>query len=264
MDKQTVFKFFKGVGKNVSKHSPEILTAIGVVGMITTTVLAVKATPKALEKIEEKKEELNLEPADNLTTVETVKAAWKPYIPAVVTGVFATGCLIAANSVHAKRYAGLATAYQISTTALNEYREKVVETIGEKKERVVHDKIAEDRVKKNPPETQEVYVVEGNKTLTYDVLSGRYFMSDRSLIERVQHELNRKMDRGIEHSISLNEFYTEIGLPQIPVGNQVGWAIGTNNDMIDIYFSSTLTEQGPCMTIEHLVPPEYDFYKIRR
>ena len=33
MDKQSVTKFFKGIGANVSKHSAEILTAMGVVGM---------------------------------------------------------------------------------------------------------------------------------------------------------------------------------------------------------------------------------------
>lgn len=262
MDKQTVFKFFKGVGKNVSKHSPEILTAIGVVGMITTTVLAVKATPKALELIEEKKEELNLEPMDNLTAVETVKAAWKPYIPAVATGVFATGCLIAANSVHAKRYAGLATAYQISTTALNEYRDKVVETIGEKKERVVHDKIAEDRVKKNPPSTSTITMTEnGGNTLCYDLHSGRYFKSDIDRIKRARNDLNYRMTSGMEMYTSLNEFYDAIGLGRTEIGDQLGWRI--DEGQIEIHFGSFLTENDvPCVTLEYLTPPKYGYNKL--
>ena len=56
MDKQKVTQFFKGIQKAASKKSPEILTGIGIAGMITTTVLAVKATPKALELIENEKE----------------------------------------------------------------------------------------------------------------------------------------------------------------------------------------------------------------
>lgn len=261
MDKQTVFKFFKGVGKNVSKHSPEILTAIGVVGMITTTVLAVKATPKALELIEEKKEELNLEPMDNLTAVETVKAAWKPYIPAVATGVFATGCLIAANSVHAKRYAGLATAYQISTTALNEYREKVVETIGEKKERAVHTKMAEDRVKKNPPSSSQVHLSDHGNTLCYDLHSGRYFESDIDRIKRAMNDLNRRMTTGSEMCISLNEFWNAIGLPSTDIGDQLGWRV--DEGLIDIAFNSFIAENDrPCVTIEYLIPPVYGFNKL--
>ena len=76
--------FFKSTRTFLGKHSPEILTGIGVTGMITTTVLAVKSTPKALILIEEKKKELG---TDKLTTIEVVKAAWKPYIPALELGI---------------------------------------------------------------------------------------------------------------------------------------------------------------------------------
>lgn len=261
MDKQIVTTFFKGLRSNVSKHSPEILTAIGVVGMITTTVLAVKATPKALELIDEKKEELKLEPEDNLTPVETVKAAWKPYVPAAVTGVFATACLIGANSVHVRRNAALATAYQISTTALNEYREKVVETIGEKKERVVHDKLAEDRIKKNPPKDSEVHVSGFGSTLCYDVNFNRYFESDIDRIKRARNDLNYRMTSGMEMSVSLNEFRQAAGIPTDDMGDQLGWRV--DRGVIDLHFGSMLTENDrPCITIEYLVPPEYGFNKL--
>ena len=49
---RTTKRFFKN-------HTPEILTGLGTAGMIFTTVLAVKATPKALKLIDEKKKELN-------------------------------------------------------------------------------------------------------------------------------------------------------------------------------------------------------------
>lgn len=38
----------RSMGMALQKHSPEILTGIGIAGMITTTILAVRATPKAL------------------------------------------------------------------------------------------------------------------------------------------------------------------------------------------------------------------------
>ena len=86
MDKQKVTQFFKGIQKAVTKKSPEILTGIGIAGMITTTVLAVKATPKALELIENAKESKKTYPDDKpgLNALETVKVAWKPYVPAAV------------------------------------------------------------------------------------------------------------------------------------------------------------------------------------
>ena len=114
--------------KEVVKHSPEILTGIGIAGMITTTILAVKATPKVLDLIEEEKKarlhEATVEEARKwseeggikISPIEYVKLGWKPYLPAAVTGVCSVACLIGANSVHMRRNAALATAYQLSTT----------------------------------------------------------------------------------------------------------------------------------------------------
>lgn len=257
MDKQTVTNFFKGIKSSAVKHSPEILTAVGIVGMISTAVMAVKATPKALKLIEEKKIE---EDKNELTAIETVKAAWKPYVPAVVTGTVATACLIGANSVHAKRNAALATAYQLSTTALNEYREKVVETVGEKKEKTIHDKIAKDKVEQNPVSQSQVLVTGKGKSLCFDPLSGRHFESDIDRMKKAMNDLNYRMTNGMEMSIALNEFYDAIGLPQIPLGDELGWRV--DKGMIDIHFSAQIDDDKPCIVIEHLVPPEYGFNKL--
>lgn len=269
MNTSKLNKIFRDVRSVLSKHSPAILTGIGIAGMIGTTVLAVKATPKALELIKDAEKEKyakNHEDDDStgeesLTVVETVKAAWKPYIPAVVTGTAAVGCLIGGNSIHAKRNAALATAYQLSTTALKEYKQKVVETIGEKKERVVHDKIAEEKVKETSFKQNEIIFTGKGETLCLDMHSGRVFKCDRNKIESARNELNHRMNIGMEMYISLNEFYDEIGLPRIPMGDQLGWRV--DRGLIDIYFGAILNEDNePCMTIEFLVPPEYGFNKL--
>lgn len=262
MDKQIVTKFFKGVATSAAKHSPEILTAMGIGGMITTAILVGTATPKALKLIEEKKTEEN---KDELTKTEVVKAAWKPYVPAVVTGVVSVGCLIGANSVHAKRNAALMAAYQLSTTALAEYKDKVIETIGEKKEKVVHDAIAKEKVKQieetKPISSRDIIFTGKGDSLCLDLLSGRLFKSDRDRIVRAMNNLNYRMNGGMEMYISLNEFYDEIGLPRIPIGEDMGWSVGKGQ--IDIHFSAQLTEEDePCMVIEHLIPPEYGFNKL--
>ena len=180
----------KTIRSGLAKHSPAILTALGITGMIGTTVLAVKATPKALGLIENKKEELD---KDGLTVAETVKATWKCYAPAAVTCVTSAACLIGASSVHTKRNAALATAYKLSESALIEYRDKVVETIGEKKEQSVRDAIAKDHVEKNPVTNNEVIITDRGYTLCYDELSGRYFYSDIEKIKKAANELNRQM-----------------------------------------------------------------------
>ena len=126
MKKFNLCCMFKDARKTLVKHRPEIRTGVGIAGMITTTVLAVRATPKGMQLIDGKEQEEQRE----LTKLETVKAAWKPYMPAVVTGTLSTACLIGASSVSLKRNAALAAAYTLSDTAFREYKEKVVETIG--------------------------------------------------------------------------------------------------------------------------------------
>ena len=158
MNKPNISKFFKKVKFNVSKHSPEILTGVGIAGMITTTVLAVKATPKAIELIEEEKQNREEMTESPMKTMEYVKVAWKPYIPAAVTCIVSTACLIGASSVNSKRNAALAAAYNLSKTALTEYKEKVVETIGEKKEQIVKEKVAKEKIEKNPVGKNEIII----------------------------------------------------------------------------------------------------------
>lgn len=257
MGKTNLATIAKDIRKFASKRSPEILTGIGIAGMITTTILAVRATPKALELIEEKKEE---ESVDELSSFEVVKVAWKPYIPAMVTCVASTACLIGASSVNTKRNAALATAYKLSETALSEYRDKVVETIGEKKERIVRDKVAEERVKKNPVSKNEVIVTGNGKTLCFDPISGRYFMCSIETIKRAENELNKQMLHDISGYVSLNEFYDELGLDHTSVGDDLGW---NTDQLIDINFSSQLNDNGePSVVLDYLVAPKYDYYKF--
>ena len=253
---QNFSSIVKVVKTAVSKHSPEILTGIGIAGMITTTVLAVRATPKAVQLIEAKKEELH---QDELNAVDTVKAAWKCYIPAAVTGVVSSACLIGASSVHVRRNAALATAYKLSETALTEYKAKVVETIGEKKEQIIKDKVAEERVKNDPVSKTEVFVTEKGNTLCYDTISGRYFKSDIEALRRTENDLNERLFG--EMYISLNEFYDAIGLSRTRIGDDLGWNIHWGQ--IKLEFSSQIADDGtPALVMDYRVAPKYDYYKL--
>ena len=253
MNKPNLSKIAKGIRMSISKHSPEILTGIGIAGMVTTTVMAVRATPKALILIEERKEEIDV---DKLTPIELIKTTWTCYIPAAITGGLSIICLIGASSVNTRRNAALATAYTLSESALKEYQGKVIETIGEKKEQSVRDAIAKDRIDKNPVSSREVIITEKGNTLCYDAVSGRYFKSDIDKLKKAEIELNRRMRD--EMYISLNEFYYEIGLNPISIGDDLGWNI--DHGYIELSFSSQLTDDGnPCLVIDYQVTPRYEY-----
>lgn len=253
MKKGTLAKFAADVRTSMVKHSPEILTGIGIAGMITTTILAVKATPKALKLIEEKKK---VEQVDKLKPVETVKTTWKCYIPAAVTGAASVACLIGASSVNVRRNAALATAYKLSETALTEYREKVIETIGEKKEKSVRDAIAKDKLERDPANTNQIIITDKGNTRCFDAISGRRFTSDIDKLNKIVNELNRRMLN--EGYISLNEFYDEVGLPYLDIGNDLGWR--TDRGLVELQYSSQLDTDGtPCLVVGFDVAPKRDY-----
>ena len=260
MNKSHVAKVFNSAKRVTVKHSPEILLGLGIAGMVTTTVLSVRATPKAMALIEEEKLRRYHEfDDDTLTKLDVVKVAWKPYIPAAITGVASISCLIGSSSVNARRMTALTAAYQLSETALSDYREKIIETIGEKKEKTVRDKVNKDKVDKNPTSKSEVIVTSKGSTLCFDPISGRYFKSDIEKIKRAINELNRKML--LENYVSLNDFYEEIGLARTSTGDRLGW--NTDTGLLDLNFSSQLSEEGkPCLVIDFKVMPKYDFDKF--
>ena len=264
MSKVTGAQFFKSIRTFVVDHSPEILTGIGVAGMFTAVGLAIAATPKAMRAIEaekvrkvEESEEKVVYPT--LTKGEVVKVSWKYYIPTAITVSLSAACIIGSTSVNARRNAALAAAYTLSDTALKEYQNKVVETIGEKKEQVVRDAIAKDKIEKNPVSTKEVIITEKGNTLCYDAISGRYFRSDIEKLKKATNELNRRMLNDMY--ISLNEFYYEIGLSGTKIGEDLGWNV--DKGLIDLHFSAQVADDGnPCLVIEFEVAPKYNFSKI--
>lgn len=260
MNKPNVSGLVKNLRTAMEKHNPEILTGIGIAGMLTTTILAVKATPKAIRIIEE------MESIDSKTheivkptKMECVKVTWKYYIPAAITGATSIACLVGASSVNARRNAALAAAYTLSDTALKEYKTKVIETIGEKKEQIIKDKVAEEEVTKNPVSKSEVFITEKGNTLCRDIISGRYFKSDIDRIKKAENELNKKMLN--EMYVSVNEFYDELGLDHTSVGYDLGWNL--DDGLINIEFSSQIADDGtPCIVINYNVAPKYGYSKF--
>lgn len=254
MNKEGLKRTIKSAERVLTKYSPGILTGIGITGMIGATFMAVKATPKALYLIEAKKEESEVE---ELTPIETIKTCWKCYIPATLTTVASTACLIGASTVSAKRNAALATAYSISEAALREYQEKVVEVIGEKKEKAVRDAVAKDQIDRDPVTKSEVVIIDSNSnTLCYEPLSGRYFKSTIDKIKKAEIELDRQMIQ--EMYVSLNDFYWEIGLDGTDLGDKMGWNL--SKGYMDLSFSSQLADDGtPCAVIVYGIPPVYDY-----
>lgn len=234
----------------ISKHSPEILTSIGIASMITSTVLAVKATPKAVAIIQNEKKK-----KEKLTVLDIVKCSWKEYIPTISCGIGGIVCIVSGCKINNKRSAALATAYAISEKTLRTYRDKVIETIGEKKEKNIRQSIQQDEIDKNPPIESKIILTQKGTTLIKDEYSGRYFRSDLDAIRKASNELNRQMLHN--NYISLNQWYNSIGLEIVKDGYHLGWNI--DNGLIELDFGTCLVGDEPCITMDYSRAPKPNY-----
>ena len=252
--------------KGIIKKSPEILIALGIVSMVSATVMAIRETPKAINAIEElkaKKEEESDTESDeedeetgtDVTPVEIVKATWKYYIPSLISTGLGIAMILESHSIMKKRLAVFVTAYSGLDTAYNLYKKKAVDILGEQKEKEIKDAVAKDHINKRMSPDNAIVTGRGN-TLCFDVFSGREFRSDIVEIKKGINNINHQMM--IEGYVSLNELYYEIGLDEIPYGDDIGWR--ADGDLIDITVSAQMAKNGePCIAITFTAEPLYDY-----
>lgn len=210
----------------VKRNASTILTGLGSIGVIATSVMAVKATPKALSLINEAKEDKG----EELTKLETVKVAWKPYIPAVLIGTATLTCIIGSNVLNKKKQASIISAYALLDQSYKEYQNKVKDIYGEEAHQEIVNTIALEKA-------EDVYIhseclcnscdlsVEEHSSklrLFYDEYSNRFFESTIEQVMAAEYHLNRNyILRGFT---VLNELYEFLGLEPTDYGSVMGWA----------------------------------------
>lgn len=248
----------KKVEKLVIDNSPALLTAIGVTGTITTALLTGKATWKAKDVLDRYHNDAarrfgeDYEPPSLKKDVELV---WKIYVPAAGVGLSTIVCIVLANRIGNRRAAAVAAAYTISEKAFVEYKEKVIEKIGENKEREIRDDLAQDRVNRNPPVDREIIVGGSGDVLCYEHYTGRYFESSMEKLKKAQNDLNYRVIN--DCYASLTDFYNFLGIPRTSTSDEVGWS---SNKLLELEFSTVLSEDGrPCIAIDYQTTPIRDY-----
>ena len=227
----------KTVRNLVSKNASDLLLFGGVGCILGGGVLAIRQTPKAVKLLEENKEK------DNVKKIKTVTPLFVPTVGLVVVGITQIVC---ARNITKNKLAAITTAYTISDKAYKTYRDKVKEIVEPEKYENIQREVVRETVNRNPANKENINVL-GNKVLIYDSSADRYFEGTLNEVEKAVNTLNKRMRNDM--TISLNEFYTEIGLNRTKTGEYLGWSI--DKDEVEIYTSSGISEDGrPYVVLE--------------
>jgi hypothetical protein len=255
---------FKTFGKLVTKKAPTILIVGAIVGVGTTVVLAFKASPKADEILKRKKEELDALPEDDkegrrAVLKEFVKEELPVLAPVLISAGLTVVAIVSAHSIHARRQAALALAYNLSEQSFKEYKEKAKEALGPKKEQAIRDEINHDKVVNNPLDEKRVYETGHGNILWYDPYSGRYFRASVDFIQKVENCLNKKLI--LEMYASVNDFYELVGLDTAKLADLLGWNIDSGHVEIGHTVLDSPYDE-PCYVLDYQVEPRYNYAEL--
>ena len=253
--KEKFVNMYNSVKGNVEKHSPEILLGVGVVGVVATTVTACKATMKLndiLDECVETREKIK-EVAENpkyddkyseedaqkdltINYVQTGVKIVKLYAPSVALGVFSVGCLLGSHNVMQKRNAALSAAYLTVDKSFKEYKQRVIDRVGEEVEKEIRYGIKAEEIEttiQNEDGT-ETTVKETIKTMDPNLYSdyarffdeaSPYWQSDPEynlVFLKAQQQYANDLLRA-KGRLFLNDVYDMLGIEKTKAGQIVGW-----------------------------------------
>ena len=254
------------VGVQLAKRSPEILMVVGVVGVVSGTVMACKATLKAqaildeadrnIKTIKEVNETANIDVYSEkdyrkdlaVAYIQTGTKFAKLYAPSLIVGVASIGCLLGSHRIIQRRNVALMAAYKVVKDGFNSYRQRVQDEYGEEKdymfkhglthEEVVETEVGENGKSKKVKKTKLTHENDMNDVSVY----ARFF--DESCAQwtktpeynfmflRAQQNYYNDMLKSRGH-VFLNEVYDALGIPRTQAGSVVGWVVGEGDSFID-------------------------------
>jgi hypothetical protein len=249
------------------KHSPTILVAAGIAGMIGTVVLASKATLKLEPVIDQMDNSLakakamrasmenggisdpmgdtvisytEQEFARDKVVIYTrgVLGIVKLYGPAATLGVASIAAIVGGHRILSKRNVALAAAYTTLEKAFNKYRERVIEEIGPERERALRYSVIEEEVTdKETGEVSKQFQIHPSMSIYARFFdeSSKHWEKDsqyNNLFLRNQQSYANNRLQSVGH-VFLNEVYDMLGIERTPEGQLVGWVRGHGDDFID-------------------------------
>ena len=252
-------------GFKFKKHSPEILAVAGIVGIVTSGIMACKASTKLSGVIEETKEQLDQvhdyvekngfsdkyteEDSKKDTAIiytQTAVKLVKLYGPAVILGTLSITAMLTSNNILRKRNIALAAAYTTVDKAFKDYRGRVVERFGEELDRELKYNLKEKEIEEvvTDENGEETAVKKTVKAMNPNDISeyARFFDESCSSWNKSQfhNQMFLKQQQNYANDLLkaqgylfLNDVYKMLGMDVAPYGQVVGWIYDEKNPVGD-------------------------------
>lgn len=245
--------FLRRSERFIKRNGATILTCVGGIGVVATTITAIKAGQKATLRLNEARKEKG----EELTPLEKVQVAGPIYVPPILLGASTIACIFGANVLNKRQQAGLASAYALLDNSYKEYKAKVKELYGKDADGNIKADIVKDKY--------EYYHASSEKDtqLFYDEFSGRYFESTMERVLAAEYEINRIIAQ--DCGVFLNEFYELLGIETVDYGDYLGWS---SFELVEMYWycwiefghqKVTMDDGLECTIIIMHTEPSYDF-----
>lgn len=123
-----------------------MLGLLGAAGTVATAVFAVKATPKAMKKIDELKKENN---SEKISKKVLIKELFPIYLPSIIIGVATVSSTTISTVLSRRTEASLIATSMVLSQGWNKYKYKLESLLGPKAKELLRSKISIDDYKKS-------------------------------------------------------------------------------------------------------------------
>lgn len=220
------------------KSSPEIFFGVGISMLCCAVIDSARSTIRHKDKLEE------LKKADRK---DKIVGYAKCYASTMALSVGGLSAVTYGYSKTVSRTAAIAGLYSLSESALNSYKSNIKKVLTKEDVEKVEKEVCSDIMSKHKVDECDIIRTQYGDTLCFEPILGKYFYSSIDQLSKAEIEINRQLRN--EMTVTLNDYYYELGIPRTKLGAYLGWHIDIGG--LEFNYKSQLTDDlKPCLVIE--------------
>ena len=202
-----------------NKNTIRVLTICSALGVVGTAIFSIKATQKAVQILNTYEDEMGKEPSYK----DKIELLLPVYIPTILTVGSTIFCILSVNHISKKSQGSILAAYSLLETQFKEYRKSVKTMCGENLDNEIVNNMPNDKVLNS-----DLKCIDKNEIIFIEDLIQKPFISTMEQVRSAEYELNRLFI--LRGYVSVNDFFTFLGVDEKGIGEMFGWSFGIGTD----------------------------------